>query len=464
MTMWTPALPRNAPSKYRALLDALQRDVHTGLLQPGERLPTQRELAKRLGLAIGTVSRAYAVAERRGLVAGEVGRGTFVRGAEAGAEEGAVEDEDPGLIDLSKNRLVRDTHTGLAARTLEALAARSDLDRLLDYYQPAPGMTRHRTAGAGWIARAALEVPAERVILTSGAQHGTVTVLASLTRPGDLVLTEPVTYTGMKAIASLLHLQLKGLAVDDKGVVPSSFAAACREARPRALYCMPTLQNPTGITMPLERRQEIVAIARENDVAVLEDDVYGFLPDTPLPPLAALAPSHAYYITSTSKSLAPGLRIGYVVAPPGKAERVSAVIRASTWLTSPLLAELVTEWIERGDADAMVAWKRAETSARHGIAARILGPWISRSTREDRSFHFWLPLPEPWRTEAFVAQARARGVVVSPSEEFVVGRESAPHAIRVCLGATVGRDRLEEGLTRLAEMLRTGPEPSLSIY
>ncbi len=464
MTMWSPTISPKAESKHQALLAALQRDVHAGLLQPGERLPTQRQLARRLGLAIGTVSRAYAVAERRGLVTGEVGRGTFVRGREAGAEEGAVEDEDPGLIDLSKNRLVRDAHAGLAARTLESLAARSDLDRLLDYYQPAPGMTRHRAAGSGWIARAGLVAPAERVILTSGAQHGTVTVLASLSRPGDLVLTEQVTYTGMKAIASLLHLQLKGLPMDESGVLPSAFAAACREARPRALYCMPTLQNPTGITMPVERREEIAAIARAHEVPIVEDDVYGFLPDTALPPLAALAPSHAYYITSTSKSLAPGLRIGYVVAPPGKAERVSAVIRATTWLTSPLLAELVTEWIERGDADAMVAWKRAETSARHAIAARTLGPWIAGAPAGGRSFHFWLPLPEPWRTETFVAQARARGVVVSPSEEFVVGRESAPHAIRVCLGATVTRDRLDEGLGRLAELLRAGPEPSLSNY
>jgi DNA-binding transcriptional MocR family regulator len=464
MTIWTPTIPATAEPKYRALLDALQHDVDAGPLQPGDRLPTQRQLAERLGLAIGTVSRAYAVAERRGLVSGEVGRGTFVRSRVTGAEEGAVEDENPALIDLSKNRLIRDRHSGLAARTLESLAARSDLDRLLDYYQPAPGMTRHRAAGAGWIARAGLEVPAERVILTSGAQHGTVTVLASLTRPGDLVLTEQVTYSGMKAIASLLHLQLRGLPLDDRGVRPDAFAEACREARPRALYCMPTLQNPTAVTMPVERREEIAAIARAHDVALVEDDVYGFLADSPLPPLAALVPSHAYYITSTSKSLAPGLRIGYVVAPAGKVERVSAVIRASTWLTAPLLAELVTEWIDRGDADAMVAWKREETSTRHALALRILGPWISGSTVAGRSFHFWLPLPEPWRTEGFVAEARGRGVLVSPSEEFVVGRESAPHAIRVCLGAGVTRDRLAEGLERLAELLRAGPEPSLSIY
>jgi DNA-binding transcriptional MocR family regulator len=266
----------------------------------------------------------------------------------------------------------------------------------------------------------------------------------------------------MKAIASLLHLQLRGLPLDGNGLIPEAFEAACRDLAPRALYCMPTLHNPTARTMPLGRRQALAEIAARYDVALIEDDVYGFLPDEPLPPLTAIAPANSYYITSTSKSMAPGLRVGYVVAPESRVDRVAGVIRASTWLIAPLLAELASEWIERGEADAMVTWKREETSARHAAAIRILGRWLADP--QPRSFHLWLPLPEPWRTEEFVAQARARQVVVSPSEEFVVGRESAPHAVRVCLGATTSRARLEEGLGRLADLLEDGPGPSLTGY
>ncbi|HEU4474088.1 MAG TPA: PLP-dependent aminotransferase family protein [Gemmatimonadales bacterium] len=462
MTMWNPSLGADTEPKYQVLLDALRRDIESGTLPPGTRLPTQRELARRLGVAIGTVGRAYAVAEQRGIVSGEVGRGTFVRGPEPGVEEGALETEDPELIDLSKSRLIRDPRVGSAADLLQAIARRPDLDRLMDFYQPAPGMARHRETGARWLQRTGLAVPAERVIITGGAQHGAATVLASLARPGDLVLTEHVTYTGMKAIASLLHLQLRGLPLDGHGLVPEAFEVACREGAPRALYCMPTLQNPTARTMPLERRQAIAEIAAKYDVALIEDDVYGFLAEQPLPPLTAIAPAHSYYITSTSKSMAPGLRVGYVVAPESRVDRVAGVIRASTWLIAPLLAELASEWIERGEADAMVTWKREETTARHAVALRILGGWLPVTPAP--SFHLWLPLPEPWRTEEFVAQARSRQVVVSPSEEFVVGRESAPHAVRVSLGATASRARLEEGLRRLAELLRDGPEPSLTGY
>ena len=462
MTIWTPSIPSHADPKYLALVDALAHDIQHGHLQPGERLPTQRQLADRLGVALGTVSRAYAAAERRGLVSGEVGRGTFVREARVGAEEGSMEDEDPSLIDLSKSRMARTSGDQTLRQALQTLASRNDLDRLLDYYQPAAGMLRHRAAGADWVRRAGLDTDPGRVIVTSGAQHGAATVLASLTRPGDVVLTEELAYTGVKAIASLLHIQLQPIALDRHGLRPDAFEAACRAGAPRALYCMPTLQNPTGRTMPLERRREIADIAMKHEVPLVEDDVYSFLPEHPLPPLAALAPSLAYYITSTSKSLAPGLRIGYVVAPAARVERVAGIIRASTWLTAPLLAELAAGWIESGEADRIVTWKREESAARFALGLRILGPWLEGYAA--RGLTLWLPLPDPWRTDRFVAQARDRGVIVSPSEEFVVGRESAPHAVRVCLGAGIGRERLEDGLRRLAGLLSEGPEPNLTTY
>jgi DNA-binding transcriptional MocR family regulator len=290
MTSWNPELSEASEPKYQALVDALHKDVESGRLPQGARLPTQRELATRLGIAIGTVSRAYAIAERRGIVNGEVGRGTFVRRRDPGFREGADEAEDADLIDLSRGRLVRDPRDPMLARTLNALSRRSDLNQLVDIYQPPAGMDRHRTAGAAWIARAGLEVDPERVVITSGTQHGAAVVLASITRPGDLILTEEVTYSGITALASLLHLKLQGLPMDGDGLEPDAFEAACRSGPPRALFCMATLQNPTGRTMPVARRRQLAAIAEAYDVAVLEDDVNGFLPADPLPPIATFAP------------------------------------------------------------------------------------------------------------------------------------------------------------------------------
>jgi DNA-binding transcriptional MocR family regulator len=462
MTIWSPDLDAGAEPKYLALVDALSRDIANGRLCPGSRLPTQRELANRLGIAIGTVSRAYSVAERRGIVQGEVGRGTFVRRDGATYHEGADEPMDPDVIDLSRGRLVRPSGDPVLGQTLKQLAQRRDLHQLIEVYQPPAGMSRHRSAGAAWLRRSGLEVDPDRVVITNGAQHGAAIVLASIARPGDLILTEQVTYSGMTALARLQQLRLQALPMDRYGLLPEALESACRSASPRALFCMSTLQNPTGRTMSLERRKELAEIIQRYGLLVLEDDVNGFLPTEPLPPLAALAQDQTFYITGTSKSLAPGLRVGYVIPPAPLLATLSATMQATTWFTAPLMAEIVTRWIESGKAEEIAQWKRQETQARYALAQGILGPWLSPSAPV--SFHLWVQLPEPWRAEAFVNQARSRGVVVNSSDEFVVDREPAPHAVRVCLGAGLSRTRLEEGLRSLAELLHNPPVPGTMVY
>jgi DNA-binding transcriptional MocR family regulator len=462
MTSWSPQLTSEQEPKYLALVDALHRDIEEGRLLPGARLPTQRELAARLRIAIGTVSRAYAIAEQRGIVQGEVGRGTFVRRDDPSYREGADETNDAEIIDLSRGRLVRDSKDPTLGQTLQRLSQRADLHQLADIYQPPNGMRRHRVAGAAWLKRMALEVDPDRLVITSGAQHGAAVVLGSIARSGDLILTEEVTYSGITALARLLQLRVQGLPMDDHGLLPDALNAACKSGSPRALFCMSTLQNPTARTMPLQRRRELAEVIQRHGLLVLEDDVNGFVPAEPLPPLATFAPDHTFYITGTSKSLAAGLRIGYVVPPPGEVQRVSATMQATTWFTAPLMAEIATQWIESGKAEEMASWKRAETAVRCSLARHLLSPWIPQSG--PTSFHLWVPLPEPWRAESFVGQARARGVLVNSPDEFLVGRETAPHAVRVCLGAGLSRSRLEEGLHRLAELLRHPPGPSAMVY
>jgi DNA-binding transcriptional MocR family regulator len=465
MTMWSPSLAEQAGPKCRALVDALAEDIKTGQLEPGARLPTHRELADRLGIAIGTVSRAYALAQRRGLITGEIGRGTFVSFGVSAASAISVEGEEPSLIDLSKNRIARDlTPDRTLAETLTALAARSDLAPLLDDYQPAAGAMRHRAAGAAWISRMGLEARPERTLVCSGAQHAMFVALSVLTRPGDTIFTEQLTYPGIKALASLLHLTLHGLPLDEHGLRVDAFEAACRaSSAAKVLYCVPTLHNPTASVMPEARRREIASVAERHHVTIIEDDVYGVLPTDAPPPIASHAPEHSFYIASTSKSLSPGLRIGYLAAPAEAVDRAAAVIRTTTWEATPLMAEIVTTWIEDGTVDRILEWKREETAARQEMARGLLGGYFNDSSSQ-MSCHVWLQLPEPWRSADFVAQARTRGVVVTPSEAFVAGRlTSAPHAVRLCLGSPRSRQQLEKGLEILADILRDAPEPTLTV-
>jgi DNA-binding transcriptional MocR family regulator len=458
MTIWLPEVGRRPGPRYLAIAEALADDTASGRLAPGMRLPTHRDLADRLGVTVGTVTRAYAEAARRGLVSGEVGRGTFARGL---ASELAPLPAAPrrAAIDLSVNlppSVADEERSPSLGRTLAALSRRKDLGTLLGY-PPDGGWEEHRAAGASFIRRVGLAAAPEQVLVSSGSQHGMTAVFSALLRPGDLVLTESLTYPGMKALASLLHLRVQGLAMDHHGLRPDALATACRAGAAKALYCIPTLQNPTARVMPEERRREIAALVRAHGLLVLEDDVHGLLPEDPPRPLAAFAPEHCVYLTGTAKALAPGLRIGFVLAPEALVPRLAAAIRTTTWMAAPLMAEIAALWIKDGTANAIIKSKRREAAARHKLALALLG--AERVESHPAAYHLWLHLPEPWRSETFADAARRRGVAVTPAQTFLVGRGATPDAVRVCLGAARDRAQLEDGLRILASLLDAPPEP-----
>ena len=461
MTMWQPQIAGRTGPRYRAIAEAIAEDASRGRLRPGSRLPTHRDLADRLGVTVGTITRAYAEAARRGIVTGEVGRGTFVRAA--GAEPIVfrfASQAEAGLIDMSVNLPPSPPDPAALAQALNTISARPGLGSLLDY-APEGGSPEHRAAGASWIARSGLEVTPDRVLVSSGSQHGMTAVLSALLRPGDLVLTESLTYPGMKALAGLLHLRLQAVAIDEHGLRPDAFRAACRGRSVKALYCVPTLHNPTTAVMPEGRRREVVAIARQHDLLVVEDDVHGPLIEDHPPLLAVLAPEITVHLSGTAKTLAPGLRIGYIVAPKALVPRLATAIRATTWMAAPLLAEVASVWIHDGTADRILAGNRKEAAARHRLAMSVLGRFQPQA--HPAAHHLWLHLPESRRSETFTEQARRAGVAVTPAQAFVVGGAAAPRAVRVCLGVARDRVELEKGLRILAGLLDQRPDDELLV-
>ena len=455
MTTWLPEVDRTEKRLYRAIARAIRRDLRSGRLSPGDRLPTHRELADDLGIAVGTVTRAYAEAERQGLVRGEIGRGTFVRGEE---EEPLVPDlrirsEPSGFVDLSLNYPLYTEDPDLAP-VLEDLARRRDLPDLL-HYHPSEGHRRHRRAGAKWAAGFGVECDPSSVVVCAGAQHGLTVSLGSIAEPGDLVLTEELTYPGIRGVADLLHLKLQGVALDDQGLRPDAFAAICRQRKVRALYVTPTLQNPTSTILPGDRRREIADIAKEHDVWIVEDDVHRLLANDAPPPLASLAPERTFFIAGTSKSITGGLRVAFLVPPPAKLGRVTQTVWATVWVVAPLCVEIVSTWIEDGTAEATVERKCREGEARQKMAREILGDFEYRS--HPNGLYLWIQLPPPWTSAEFTMAARRRGVGVTPSGLFLVDDREPPDAVRICLGAPADRSRLGEALKTLADLLRSAP-------
>jgi DNA-binding transcriptional MocR family regulator len=432
--------------------DAIAADVASGRLAPGDQLPTQRALARHLGITTGTVNRGYAIAERAGVVTAEVGRGTFVTLADTTTQSTGLVSRASGAIDMGLNYLAGQEAEQALGRLLPRLAKKGFAGLL--GLSPYEGQPRHRAAGARWLRYLGVSAGEEQVLLCASVQHGLAATLAALTVPGDVVLTESLTSPGIKALAAMHHLRLVAVESDGKGILPEALAEACRTSKARALYTMPTLHTPTTATMPEARRRAIAEVLRRQSLIAIEDDAWGFLAAGSVTPLHTFAPENVVYVTSFSKSLAPGIRVGYIVAPQPLQRGIASCIGTMTW-TSPLLAEVVTQWIDDGTAESIAKQRTQAAGRRLQLAARVLGRSFARPATP--SYHLWLPLSEPWRADDFVNHAATLGVSLAPTDMFVPGRASTPHAIRVCLGTEPDLHRLEEGLSTLARMLRSGP-------
>ncbi len=461
MTIWLPNIDGQTGPRFQAIADAIEAAIESGTLADGTKLPPQRDLAYDLGVSLNTVTRSYAEAERRGLVRGEVGRGTYVRRHDAAVLDTVpgkhLVRPDTGPIDLRLNLPTVGQSADMMTRTLRQLSDQADsgagaldLARVLEF-QPDGSIDTHASAGAAWIGRLGLDVRGSNVFLTCGGQHAVLVALMAASRPGDTVLVEPMTYAPLKQMAARLALKLYPVAMDEDGLDPDALDAACRDSRARTLYCLPTLHTPTTITMPEPRRRAVAAIARRHDLTVIEDDVFGFLPPDRPPPLATFLPDQCIFITSVSKSLAPGLRIGYVHAPSRLQQAVRGAISMSCWMPPPLMAEITSRWINDGTADRLNTRQRTEIAARQRIAAGIFAR--HGYAADPYGLNIWLPLPGHWRADAFRLAAERRGVRLLTGDTFAVGQTAVPHAIRLCLGYETTRARLTEGLEIIAGLL-----------
>jgi len=444
---------RSGGPVYLGVLEALAEAIRAGELQPGDRLPPQRAVADRLGVDLTTVTRAYAAARERGLLEGTVGRGTFVRPRR--------DEDETGVVDLSMNLPPPPQGLSLGRLLQETTAAilqRTDAATLMAYH-PGAGALGQRIAGARWLAPVLGEVPAERVLVAPGAQAALAAVLSQVCKRGDTVVAETLTYPGFRAVAAQLDLRLVACPMDAEGPVPAVLERLCAEHRPKAIYLVPTMQNPAASTQGRARRAHVARIATAADAWIVEDDAYSRLCETPPQALAALAPERTFHIATLAKCLTPGLRIAYVVAPPGDpAARVAEALRATALMAAPLMAAVAATWIREGTAEALLKAVRAEAVARRALAAEALPDAVGAP----ESLHVWLPLARGAPADRLRLAAQARGLSLTAGDAFAIADE-APDGVRISLGAASKRPVLAEALRTIAALVREGPRLARAI-
>lgn len=437
--------------EYVKLADAIAVDISNGTLRPGDRLPPQRNFAYDRGIAVSTASRVYTELLRRGLVVGEVGRGTFISGE---ARRGVAAPTEPrGVrIDFEFNYPLLPQQPAMIAKSLAGLERPDALEVAL---RPATsaGTQAARSISAAFLARKGWSPNPDHLVFTANGRQCIAAALAALVPAGGRCGVEALTYPFIKGIAARLGITLVPLAMDEHGARADAVQKAHREAHLAALYLQPTIQNPLGITMPLARRTDILRVAEKLDLPIIEDTVYGFLVDEA--PLAALAPDRCLVLDSLSKKVAPGLALGFIVAPPHLRESVMASVRSGGWTASGYAFAAGQRLMSDGTAAELSRLKRIDAGKRQQLAAQRLSGFDIQA--EAKSYHLWLALPPHWRSQTLVAAAGRRDIALTPSTTFAVAPGHAPNAVRLALGAP-SYEQLDAGLRTLAAMLRTKEE------
>ncbi|HCL4203437.1 TPA: PLP-dependent aminotransferase family protein [Pseudomonas aeruginosa] len=429
-------------ARYKRLVDAFAADIRSGILSPGTRLPTHRQLAAREGVALVTASRVYAELETMGLVSGETGRGTFVR--ETALPPGQGIDQPAaaaGMADLNFNHPSLPGQAELLRGALRQLASAGDLEALLRY-QPHAGRQHERAIVARHLACRGLSVEASEVLMVSGAQHGLAATVMALLQPGDVVAVDTLTYPGFKVLAEAHRLELAPIPASGQGPDLDALERLCRSRRVRAVYAMPTLHNPMGWVMSLQQREQLVSIARKHGLLIIEDAAYAFLAEDPPAPLAFLAPEITVYVSGLSKSVATGLRVGFVTAPTHWVPMIERAIRATIWNTPGVMTAIACGWIEDGTVARLEAEKRRDAMSRQALARKMLSGL--QYLGHPASYFLWLPMPEEVRADQVAMALLRSNVSVSTAEPFAVSAH-VPHAIRLALGS-VGPDVLQVAL------------------
>jgi DNA-binding transcriptional MocR family regulator len=434
-------------NKFKQIADTIEARILDGIYPPNFKLPPHRELANELSTTPVTVAKAYKLLVDKKRVVSFVGRGTFVCG-ESRLNQVISSVEDTSSFNFSILQPCLSFNVQPLKEAFETAASQFTGD-LIGYTENS-GHEAHRLAGVNWAKKYGLTGGnSSNTLLTNGAQHALSLLIEVLSKPGDTIAVEALTYPGIIAIASLLGRQIVSVDLDEQGMCPVSLAKVLKTHKPKLVIVIPSFQNPTGITMPAARREKIANVISKTSSYLIEDDIYGFLNTDIIPAICNWLPEQGFHITSLSKAISPAMRCGFVKVPENHIATIGAQIRASIWLSSPINYIAAAQMIESGSAYKLAEQQRLIAVRRQAIAREVFDIKYLGSD----GYHIWLPLPQHWQQNLFVLEAKNRGLIVSSGSYFNAADRDINH-VRLSLMSINSDDKLEEGLKRINNLLK----------
>jgi DNA-binding transcriptional MocR family regulator len=475
--MLLPNVDRNSIVPiYQQIYEELREAILTGALPESTRLPPERSLAERLSVNRSTVVHAYRELVADGLIEQRVGSGSRVArssGAVAAPRGGEV----PWWVTLPPWRVgsfpqvlgelastfhgerisfvqgvppVEPSPLGELASSFARVA--DNPDYVLSYGN-SEGHKPLREAIAARMRGRGCSIDARDVLVLTGSTQGITLVAQSLAEPGDEIIVEQPTYPGALQIFQIAGLRAIPVAVDDEGMRVDHVEAILRTRRPRFIYTMPSLHNPTGVTMNADRRERLVKVAQRARVPIVEDDPYGELVEPATPPLVSRSNDYVVYLSTFSKTIAPSLRLGWVTAPRTIYERLLLRKQSYDMATSLYVQAGVHAYLE-GAYDTHLARLREELAARHVLARETIAsawPKTMRVVGAAGGFYLWASAPRELRARALLDASERLGASFLFGEAFFAA-SGGDHNFRLAI-TTTSREDLVEGIRRIGRAI-----------
>lgn len=446
---WKPNKLQLTTPLYLSIANLLEYDIVNGHLAPNTKLPPQRELADYLDINLSTITRAFKMCELKGLIYATTGKGTFVS-PNAGATISIIDGKaEKSYIELGIINPIDQTNY-IAADMMKSILSKGYVQNLLNYNHPL-GSPHHKISAQKWLKKYNIDTDVENIAITSGAQNSLAVALISLFHSGDKIAVDTYTYPNFIELANMLNIQLIPIKGDVFGMKPEELDSQCKLNNIQGTYLMPSCNNPTGILMNMERRQEIAKVIKKNDLILIEDDIYYFLAPENYVPITSFIPEQSIYINSASKSLCSGIRVAFIVYPEKYSTSITRGIYNINLKTSSLNAEVIAEMINTGIADKVVKDKLSISKERNEIYEKYFK--MENSNENPMSFFRWLPLEQKFNANQFEKNALSKGIHIYHSDRFLVGNNHEKQFLRVSLSSPNDTSELEKGLYILKNML-----------
>lgn len=451
---WKPNITNKKGPLYKVLSDLLEEDIKNGILKSGDKLPPQRELADFLDVNLSTISRTFKLCEQKGLISGEIGRGTYIS-SDANVNTTLLNPSNTkNIIEMGATYPPYEPNKDIV-KFIENMLHQPNSDKFLEYASPC-GTLEQRSSGVKWLKKLNFNVTEENILLASGGQNALCAILSSLFQPGDRIGTDPLSYSGLKTLAKMLGIQLVPIMQEMNEMSTIALKIYCKNNELKGIYLIPDHHNPTTHCLSLKTRKEIAEVAKAYNLIIIEDGIHSMLSENPIIPIAALAPEQTIYISSISKVLCAGLRVSFIASPHIYKDTLESALYNINMMVSPFNAEIVHHLINSPISDKIINERRKLALERSNLTDTILNEF---NILGNKYCNFrWLMLPDGWNGKIFETCAKNAGIQVYCAERFAIGNATVPAAVRISITAPKDLTELERGLNIIKSILKHDDE------